>query len=385
MLHYLDTAIGFAVIMLLLSLLVTTLVQTTIACFNMRGSNLRWGMELLLEQCGIPKDRTKKIAEHVLTDPTVASTGLLSRQAVAIRVEELYRLLEAYGRTLPPNDTLKALFDALPPDAARVEKLATDIAKAVPVTAATLRAGMAQVFAEQSKLVQEVNDWFDTVMDRTSQRFTTHTRWLSVLAAIVLTFALRLDTPAVLNRIWSNATLREQLVSSVAPAALRMADSVHAYQATQRTLATLAIGEVGDAQRDSSLKRILAGAPPLATLKEGADWLAGALKGRKDSATVLAAYRNGMAVEADSLLARYARTSREVRSALADTALGIFQTPFPKLGEYWWNRDHIVRGLISIVLLSLGAPFWFKALKQAANLRPALAQKVEDESKAKGV
>ena len=29
------------------------------------------------------------------------------------------------------------------------------------------------------------------------------------------------------------------------------------------------------------------------------------------------------------------------------------------------------------MLLSLGAPFWFNALKKMANLRPALANKVE--------
>jgi hypothetical protein len=387
MLHYLDTAIGFAVIMLLLSLLVTSLVQTTIALFNMRGRNLRWGLELLLEQCGIPKEVGTKLSDEILRHPAIASTGFLlgRRQAVAIRVEELYRLLDQYGQSLPKGHELKSLFDELPPEAARIEKLATDLAQAVPVTAATLRAGMAGVFAQQSELVAGVNQWFDTVMDRTSQRFTMHTRWLSVAGAVVLTVALRLDTPAVLNRIWSNAALREQLVSVGAPAALRMADSVQTYQNTQRALATLAIGQVGAAQQDTALKRILGAAPSnLATLQQGADWLAGALKGRKDSVTVLTAYRDGMAVQADSLLGRYARTSRDVRSALADTAIGIFQTPFPKLGKYWWNADHAVRGLISIVLLSLGAPFWFKALKQAANLRPALAQKVEEESRAKG-
>src|SRR5919206_1240265 len=87
-LHYLDTAIGFAVIMLLLSLLVTTAVQSLIAMLNLRGSNLKWGLELLLKQINpdLKPEITKEIADKVLIHPGIASTGLLRlrRWAVAI-------------------------------------------------------------------------------------------------------------------------------------------------------------------------------------------------------------------------------------------------------------------------------------------------------------
>jgi hypothetical protein len=91
-----------------------------------------------------------------------------------------------------------------------------------------------------------------------------------------------------------------------------------------------------------------------------------------------------MALRTDSLLRRFQASSRQVRAALSDPALGIFQTPLPPWWRYWWNVDHAVRGLVSVVLLSLGAPFWYNLLKRGANLRPIVATKVEEETKAKG-
>ncbi len=51
-LEHLDTALGFAVIMLLLSLLITVLVQTVTAVLGLRGSNLTFGHRSHLEAQG---------------------------------------------------------------------------------------------------------------------------------------------------------------------------------------------------------------------------------------------------------------------------------------------------------------------------------------------
>jgi hypothetical protein len=268
-------------------------------------------------------------------------------------------------------------------DAARIDQLATGIAKVVPAQAAVLRAWMTETLAAPTKIIAGVNDWFNTIMDRTTQRFTMYTRWLSVIAAVLVTAALRLDTPGVLNRIWSNGALREQLVGA-APEALRVADTVRVYERSQQTLATRAIGALREEHTDTALQRILATAPPeLGSSQEGAAWLSHALAGRRDSTTLVSAFRGRMATESDSLLTRFADASKRVRVVLADPAVGIFQVPLPPLGSYWYDLDHLVRGLISVVLLGLGAPFWYNALKGMANLRPHIAEKVADEAKSK--
>lgn len=57
----------------------------------------------------------------------------------------------------------------------------------------------------------------------------------------------------------------------------------------------------------------------------------------------------------------------------SQSELDIFRPGSP-LAEGW--KGFLGR-VFSAMLLSLGAPFWFNALKKMANLRPALANKVE--------
>jgi hypothetical protein len=396
MLRYLDTAIGFAVVMLLLSLLITAFVQSMVGLFNLRGTNLQWGLQLLLGQIDpkLADNLKEEIAKKILMHPSIATPGVLRRprRAAAIRVEELFRVLRhlglgsrVRGQELTPEAqaAVKGLMGEPLLEAARIDQLATDISKVVPWRAAELRTWMAEALGKPEKVIIGVHDWFDSIMDRTSQRFAVYTRWLSIAAAIVLTSVLRLDTPGVLNRIWSNAALREQLVAA-APEALRMADTVRTYENRQRTLATSAILAVRDTQSDTVVQRLLADVPALGTYEEGASWLAGVLEGRSDADSLLSAFRGQMALRTDSLLRGFQASSRQVRAALSDPALGIFQTPLPPWWKYWWNVDHAVRGLVSVVLLSLGAPFWYNLLKRGANLRPIVATKVEEETKAKG-
>ncbi len=396
-LRYLDTAIGFAVVMLLLSLLVTTFVQSVVALLNLRGSNLKWGLQTLLGQIDptLEEKIRSEIAEKVLTHPALASSTLFQRRrAVAIRVEELFRVLQHLSQeTQSGKGALSAeavagltrLSGGSLIDAARVDQLATEIAQVAPERAAVLRAWVTKTLGAKGKIVAGVNDWFDSIMDRTSQRFAAYTRWFSVAAAVALTLLLRLDTPGVLNRIWSSGALREQLVAA-APEALGVADTVRSYERRQQTLATRAIHSLRKEDGDSVLNRILANAPAeLGSVGEGADWLERTLEKQPDTtrAAVLRAFRAQMVLESESLLTRFADASKQVRAHLSDPAIGIFELPLPAFGNYWRDPDHIIRGLISVVLLSLGAPFWYTMLKRTANLRPALARKVADENEPK--
>jgi hypothetical protein len=391
-LRYLDTAIGLAVVLLLLSLLVTALVQSVIALFNLRGTNLKWGLETLLGEIDpqlTPKVRSE-IAQKVLTHPAIASTSVLGRRrrAVAIRVKELFQVIQQLrqgqrGLSSEASDSLNRLSGESLIDAARLDQLATEIGQVAPEKAAVLRAWLTEALGKGGRIVAGVNDWFDSIMDRTTQRFAVHARLLSVSAAILLTLLLRLDAPGVLNRIWSSGALREQLVAA-APGALRVADTVRSYEARQQTLASRVIRSVREEQADTGLKEILARAPAeLASLQEGVSWLGRELSGRRDSAAVLTAFRQSMASESDSLLRGFSQAARLARAQLADPAIGIFQAPLPHFGSYWGNPENIVRGLVSVVLLSLGAPFWYNALRRLADLRPPLARKLAQEEEPK--
>jgi hypothetical protein len=63
--------------------------------------------------------------------------------------------------------------------------------------------------------------------------------------------------------------------------------------------------------------------------------------------------------------------------------LGVISSYGP--GESWWSaiRSHLGGVVLSIALLSLGAPFWFNLLRSLSNLRPVLATKDSQEQQAR--
>ena len=53
----------------------------------------------------------------------------------------------------------------------------------------------------------------------------------------------------------------------------------------------------------------------------------------------------------------------------------VFDSGSHWLGAYGVGR-HVTGTLASVLLLSLGAPFWFNTLRQLSNLKPAISEKV---------
>lgn len=197
MLENLDTVIAFSVVMLLLSLMITALVQMVVSLTALRGKNLFWGVKRLLQQVD-PKlgPHVEEIADKLLRHPAITHTRM--SRAVAIRPEELVTLLRelADPDTAPKDDkkklsdaaqtALKTQLDALTPANAaqiepQIEAIAAELRRVFPQAAATVDAAVRQAAAQGDALIQKVNLWFDTLMDRTSERFRSSTpatsRW----------------------------------------------------------------------------------------------------------------------------------------------------------------------------------------------------------------
>ena len=71
--------------------------------------------------------------------------------------------------------------------------------------------------------------------------------------------------------------------------------------------------------------------------------------------------------------------ANEIKASLDESTLTIFAIgePWGNYWAYWTDGMHILGMLMTVVFLSLGAPFWYNVLKQLSNLRPAIAQKVD--------
>ncbi len=174
LLNYLDSAIGFIVVILMFSLVITILVQMVGVLLQLRGKSLLRGVELLIREVDPElKSQAKTLADQVLRHPAIAEDT--KRLASALRSNELKLVLQSLAEE---NPQLKA----------------------------ALETRGAAVFAK-------VDAWFETVMDRAGERFKMNTRWATTVFAVILAFALQLDSISLFRQISTNAELRARLVS----------------------------------------------------------------------------------------------------------------------------------------------------------------------------
>jgi hypothetical protein len=302
-----DVLIGLAVIMLALSMAVTVITQFVIAVINTRGAHLKRGLTDLLTQLdpALEERIAGAVATAILTQPLVCST--LHRLGSVVHREEFTKLLLDLARdpsALEPT-AKAALKKALEnngianPDAVlkNIRKVTLQIEATYPHLASDVRQTLAILREAPCDLVAKVHSWFDQTMDRVSQRFTATTRAITFAGALLVAFALQVDTVGLVNRLAADDALRQAFVQ----------------QAT--------------------------GMQPPAT-------------GAATTATI----------------------DRQYLQFLAQNGL-IVIAPNPSQWMERWAGVNVFGVLVTALLLSLGAPFWYNALSKLLQLRSALAVK----------
>jgi hypothetical protein len=405
MLTTLDTVIAFAVIMTVLSLLITLVVQMVSATLSLRGKNLANALSLTFQTIdpsigkyahslaaqilrdpifsdSLWQEKTRTLDENAqkfiaaqrnlrdakrrkLDDPNRADAitkatadvnttkaavtipnvtpnrekpwgfwavpwGGPMQIATAIRPGEIYRVLqemremtpeEAQLLNIPPElvEKTRGLVAALhrldlPAVESRVKL--KDIAAAANMFAPEQQKAVLDALGSFGATVERATTqaydrfqrWFGSAQDRAEQWFQIHVRMVTIVAAILVSVFLQLDTVEIYDKLRHEPKLVEALVKA-APG-------------------TLEQGAAVEAQPDADARE-----------KAFAD-----LKERIDS--------TGFELLPKGWFARW---------------------PAEKL---WWF-NHLFGLALSAGLLTLGAPFWFNLLKNLTNLRPAVATLVE--------
>jgi hypothetical protein len=406
MLNALDTVIAFAVIMTVLSLLITLVVQVVSATLSLRGKNLANALALTFQTIDPSIGKyAHSLAAQILRDPIFSDSiwqtktrrsldenaqkfiaaqrklrdaklrrpddpnraeainkatsevnttkaavtipnvtpnrekpwgfwaipwGGPMQIATAIRPGEIYRVLQEMREMSPEEAQLlnipkelvekaRALVAALhrldlPAIESRVKL--KDIAAAakmfVPEQQTAVLDALGSFGATVERATTQAYDrfqrWFGSAQDRAEQWFQIHVRMVTIVAAILVSVFLQLDTVEIYDKLRHEPKLVEALVKA-APG----------------------------------------------TLEQGA-----AVQGQPD---------------ADAR-----------KKAFADLKAGIDSTGFELLPRGWFARwptekfwwfNHLFGLALSAGLLTLGAPFWFNLLKNLMNLRPAVATLVE--------
>ena len=419
MLKQLDTLIGFAVVMLVVSLLLTIVTQMVSAFLGLRGKNLADALEVMLSKIApdIPNATIGDLVHEVLTHPVISDSAMSMatsrwdrvpglkwlrqrwRMASAIRPDELYEILKQVRQDAP--SALEACDTAEPALLSLEHAAAKIIQQLEETTPAGTKAAIAAVtskietivgndVSQAKELIQRyatatdaafvnLEKWFNSAQDRAQQWFTLHTRWITISGAFVAAFVLQLDTIDLLKRISTDADLRTKLVAASATIQ-QQADKV--LKDDQRTVIDKALHQAVIAKLASnySLPAGLGDHGDFAAIDEAKNWLSEKLATNSNKAEIIAEYER--AVNTAKLDAYLATMDKLVGA----TGLNLLPSPYPSInkGEWSWPKRRLLGILISAALLSLGAPFWYNALKSLTNLRPTLANAVEKNPRQSG-
>lgn len=417
MLDTLDVLIGFTVVMLVVSMAVTMLTQMIASgMVNLRGWCLKQGVSRLLALMdqGLTLPDARKITDHVLRNPLVGRArlplpGVRAGYSLAtvIHREELIRLLLDFAI---PGDAEKTNLNELPDEAElrnrfraslkrngiddpeavlqQVRTAIVELEKTNPELSHNARVAIALLNFASSNFLGKFNTWFDQTMDRVSELFTRQARAVTALVAIVLAFALQLDSVGLINRLSVDEKLRDSLVEKAIANQEVWRQKVEAQQRAQTPGA--AGGAAGaEAADEGNVATPTPAADDSAANVTAADPAANAAAA-DDAAGNAVAAGEGTEGNVASGDGADATPGEEPMVAVRRTIEEVGVVALPRSWKQWRDawKDSAERGggfrwpmllgiLLSAALLSLGAPFWYSVLANLLKLRSVIARKDE--------
>ena len=221
----LDIVLAFASLMLILSLIITTVVQAAVSLVSLRGYNLVGGVTRLFQQLDpvFTETISKELSRKLLSHPAVARS--FGRVTQAIGKEEFTRLVNDLATTNQVQLTadakaaLQVYVDRVVVNLPKGQQLAlAAAADALPKeVAVSFNQAAERVAGSVQKVSVDVANWFDTVLDRTRDTFVLQTRVITAVAAIALAVGLRVDSLYLFQQLSTNDAARTSLVESAQP------------------------------------------------------------------------------------------------------------------------------------------------------------------------
>lgn len=388
-LERLDTVIAFAVVMLGASLLITILTQMAATFFGYRGTNLKWGLKTLLEATDSRlKGQAETLAEQILTHPLISDSWfsrhpnwILVRRwklATAIRFDEFLGMTQqiAAGGTAPVLGQVLQKVD--PQAASKIQALASTLQGLAPAQAAQADQLVQQIAATAQRSVGQMESWFQGMMDRAAQRFAVQMRAWTVVFAFVFAFFAHLDAFRLFSQLSTDSELRGRLVAS-AGAMVQKAGEIQGGSGEAGIVPGVYRKTMEDLQKQEAAVQALGAVPQNCTTQaEYETWLRDKLGDKQSADGLVTKYGQLVQAALKTNMDRLADQANQIKGVLSKARIQLFPDPYPDN----WRGDNLYGLLTTAGLLSLGAPFWFNALKALSSLRPILASKQEAEQQA---
>ncbi len=215
-------------------------------------------------------------------------------------------------------------------------------------------------------------------MDRVTQSFVRQTRFWTIIFSLIVAFALHLDAFRLFEQISNDAELRASLIAS-SDVILKQTEEVVGKSSSIPVVYKKAILQLKLQDTTGTANEL--GPPPAFTSREdGENWLREQLAGNEQIELLINQYGELINSSLTNSVERLKDRAISIKGELDKTKLQLIPQPYPGW-DYSPGDIHFWGVLLMAAFLSLGAPFWFKALKTMSALRPILAEKEEKERK----
>ncbi|PKK83238.1 MAG: hypothetical protein CVT49_09535 [candidate division Zixibacteria bacterium HGW-Zixibacteria-1] len=345
----LGVAIGFTTIILILSLIVTALLQVLQNVLRLRYNNLAYGLKALLDLAFKEKEKgitfsLAEIKEKILKSPL----GDVKRATLFSKEESKKVRVQPRKTWIEPDELIE-----------RISEVKNII----------LSKG------ESDKIKKKFLETYDYL----SKRFQTMLRYWGFVLALLVAFFFQVDSLDLLKRLSNDPALQarleesaRKLVSENGQDALK----VLSYEDVSDSALVLLQAEYGDLAGQLEQASGI-GADKQDIINE-LDEIMSDEKPEK-RAEVVEKY--------ESLLdmlhrAQIAEGMERFERYSGDLALFNIQL-FAKGWDYYKNLSHILGVLITAIFLTFGAPFWFERLRELIKLKDALKPEVKKNDKDK--
>ncbi|MEJ2653033.1 MAG: hypothetical protein P8173_14905 [Gammaproteobacteria bacterium] len=331
----LGALIGLVTVLLLLSMVVTALVQATQALLRLRGRNLLYGLAgILQEQADLSSETAKEKAREILT----ANGAPMLRGKIDP--------LGFIGKWLGPQTSWLSM-----------EELRTILDDCTVDVEVNVR----------DKIVNR----FENIQKVMSKRFLRTMRLWTIAWALPVAFYFQISAPAVLTNFLNDAELQAR--------AVQMATDLQGQ--AQATLGRQPTYEDGSAK---ALRRLIEKHPKYRVVfKEASKGeedkgdivanLAQALKDDPHGQELIAEYRQLLDEQYRIMIDQARKNANMAGQSLAKLNIDPWRKGwgfYVHAGQLRWSNCTGV--FMTLILLSFGAPFWFNLLRYLMNLRDVL-------------
>jgi len=310
----LDVAIGLFFGYLVLSLAVTTANEMSAAWFRRRAWMLHKGISTLLDDAQL----ADKLYDHPLIQSLTSPRGIVSR------VPALRRFVGRGPSYVPSRTFAMALLDTLQNTPEKHQ--APEGNRSIDRVLALL---WKEAKNDPDQFRANVETWFNDSMERVSGWYKRRTQMLLLIWAAVVTIGTNADTLVIAKTLWRDPALRQALV-----------ERAEGYVATEPRPGAAPVTTTADAARYE------AAIADLAELQLPIGW-------------------------DDPVAAAESNASLRLISDTGDDWPGPIWAPG---GVQRWlqaaNR-HSIGWLLTILAVSMGAPFWFDTLNRIMSVRTA--------------